>query len=259
MVLPEGRLRLRARHYVGGTLVATLALLLATVWSAIKIEYRGAMSEGRDAQVSFVSTEEQVDILWDKVSALDSDAMAYGMQRLIERIAYTDFLGHTMAFVPRMRAHEDGELWTLAVTHVFIPRALFPDKAALESDTRRTERYTGMAVGHGDHATSISLGAPAESYVDFGVPGMLVPALLFGLIAGLAYAWLLASSSSLIDRGLAVALILPLATVENGPAKLLGGTVGAIVIAIALRPLLHRWLKRRGVASGGTVSAAQHT
>ena len=244
LALPEGRLQLRMRHYAGATAVAAMAVFCAVVWSAIKIEYRGAMSAGKDTQLVVVSTEEQVDALVTLVSDLESADLDRGSQLLIDRIAYTDYFAHTLAFVPRFRAHEEGRIWTAALSHVLMPRAFFPDKAALESDSVRADRFTGLNIAHGDRGTSIALGTPAESYVDFGTPGLLFPALLFGLFVGLIYAWSLAGSVGLLDRGLGVALVLSMATVENGPAKMLGGTLSAFVVALMLRPLLRSWLLR---------------
>lgn len=255
LALSEGRMRLRGRHYLGGLAVAALALLLATGWTAIKVEYRAAISGGTNTQVVYVGFVEQAGILFDLVTELDAAALGDGADQLIDRIAYVDFFADTMTFVPRIRRHEEGQLWLAAISHVLMPRAFFPDKAPLEPDTVRAERYTGLWLTQPGAATSIALGAPAESYVDFGVPGMLMPALLFGLFAGFVYAWSLAGSSALIDRGLAVALVLLLANVENSPAKLLGGFLSTFVIALLLRPVLRRWLAREAPAASAVQAA----
>jgi hypothetical protein len=248
LALPEGRLRLQRRHYLSGAAVAVVAISLAIVWTAIKSDYRAAISGGRNWQVVSLPVEEQFDILSDLIGELDVATLSDAGEQLAMRIGYTDYFGYTIAFVPRAEAHEDGRLWLDALGHVLMPRAFFPSKPALESDSDRVERYTGLQLS-GDSGTSIALGAPAETYVDFGVPYMLIPALLFGAFAGFAYAWSIAGSSSLIDRGLAVALILPLATIENSPAKLLGSTLAGFLIAVLLRPILRRWLARESPAT----------
>ena len=218
-------------------------------WTAIKVEYRDAISRGSNTQVVSVGALQQAGILLDLVGELDGAALGDGADQLIDRIAYVDFFAQTMTFVPRIRRHEEGRLWMAAISHVLMPRAFFPGKAPLEPDTIRTERYTGLWLSGPGGGTSIALGTPAESYVDFGVPGMLMPALLFGMLAGFAYAWSIAGSSALIDRGLAVAVGLQLANVENSPAKLLGGFLSTFVIAVLLRPVLRRWLAREAPAT----------
>jgi len=255
LALSEGRMRLRGQHYLGGVAVAALAVLLAVGWTAIKVEYRAAISGGSNTQVVSVGVVEQAGILFDLVTGIDAEALGDGADQLIDRIAYVDFFAQTMTFVPRIRRHEDGRLWLAAVNHVLMPRAFFPDKAPLEPDTTRAERYTGLWLSQAGGGTSIALGAPAESYVDFGVPGMLMPALLFGIFAGFTYAWSIAGSSALIDRGIAVALILLMSSVENSPAKMLGGLLSTFVIALLVRPVLRRWLAREAPASSPVPAA----
>lgn len=256
VALSEGRLRLRPRHYVGGAAVAALVVMLAITWTAIKGEYRAALSEGSEGQVATLGVGDRAGVLYHLLIELDGRAMGDATDQMIDRIAYTDFFAQTMTFVPYMRAHEDGRLWFTAFAHVVMPRALFPNKPELEPDTLRVERYTGEDMSNANTGTSIALGAPAETYVDFGVPWMLVPALLFGMFAGFCYAWAIAGSSALIDRGLAVAMIILLATVENGPSKLLGGSLSTFVLALGVRPLVRRWLSRKPAAQAAPAAYA---
>jgi hypothetical protein len=48
-------------------------------------------------------------------------------------------------------------------------------------------KYAGVWVAGTDQGTSIAFGYVAESYVDFGVPTMFLPILVWGVFVGAAY------------------------------------------------------------------------
>jgi hypothetical protein len=93
--------------------------------------------------------------------------------------------------VPLVLPHTDGAILKQAILHALEPRILFPDKAALRSDSVMVQRYSGIPVAGPQENTSIAFGYAAEGYLDFGVPGMFLPVLLWGVFLGAAYAWFL--------------------------------------------------------------------
>ena len=74
-----------------------------------------------------------------------------------------------------------------ALRHIVTPRILFPDKGLVASDSEMVRKYSGVFVASTEEGTSIAFGYAAESYVDFGLPWMFVPSILFGIVMGLAY------------------------------------------------------------------------
>ena len=60
---------------------------------------------------------------------------------------------------------------------------------AINSEAVR--KYCGIWVAGAESDTSIAFGYIAESYVDFGIPGMFLPIWLYGMAMGAGYAWLL--------------------------------------------------------------------
>jgi hypothetical protein len=74
-----------------------------------------------------------------------------------------------------------------ALAHVFMPRVLFPDKPGLPSDSDMVRHYAGVWVAGAEQGTSIAFGYVAESYVDFGLPFMFLPMIVWGVFVGLAY------------------------------------------------------------------------
>jgi hypothetical protein len=77
-------------------------------------------------------------------------------------------------------------MWS-ALMHLVTPRILFPEKETLPSDSEMVRKFSGIFVAGTEQNTSIAFGYAAESYVDFGIPLMFLPSLLFGTAMGLVY------------------------------------------------------------------------
>jgi hypothetical protein len=110
-------------------------------------------------------------------------------------------------------------------------------------------KYAGLNVAGEESGTSIAFGYAAESYVDYGLPWMFIPVLIFGFLVGIAYqVWL----SVIRHRELAIALCtvmfwLTLYLFERSWVKTLGGTVTLMVYLGGLTYLIDQWLlARRG-------------
>ena len=71
-----------------------------------------------------------------------------------------------------------------------------------------------------------------ESYIDFGVPGMFIPIVLFGMAVGFGYAHLVRSTKPRIfGIGLGTSLLLTsVLFLESSNAKMLGGFVSSFLV-----------------------------
>jgi hypothetical protein len=226
--------RLSMRQVLGIVATAVLTIYLGILWSAIKGEYRRVLNQGAQDQVVRVHASEQVEALQHVIGNIDQSRFDLATEGFVDRIAYVTYFAHTMDFVPRVRPHEDGRIWMAAVEHVLLPRLLFWDKAPLESDTVVAERYTGLELG-AHRGTSISIGLPAESYVDFGFPMMLIPALILGLIHGFAYRILLGRRAHApYGEGFAAAFSIPFMVVELSAANTLGAFLTLSIVATGI-------------------------
>ena len=228
--------RLRARQALGFALVGVFALYLGTLWSAIKMDYRDTLNEGTGKQVTTISRGEQVRALLDLLGTVDAEVLEVGLDNFVERFAYVEQFARVLDYVPAMVGHADGELHAAALRHVLMPRLFFPNKPALVSDTEMAERYTGHMLVYEGRATSISVGTPADGYIDYGYSGMHLSALLLGLLVGLSYRFVLTlkGQHQALASSLAVALVLPLSTVEQTVVKLVGGMLTRVILVVLL-------------------------
>jgi hypothetical protein len=170
-----------------------------------------------------------------------------GLEETLSRVAYTDFFGSAIKYVPETIEHTGGKLWGEAILHPLMPRILFRNKPAI-NDSDRTNTYTGVRVAGEKEGTSISIGYVGESYIDFGRFGMFIAIFLWGLFIGLCY-WIIRTRAPTPLLGTALASSLLLTTVlylENSNIKMSGSLVAStlvtwVLMTVFARPLW-RWL-----------------
>jgi len=126
-----------------------------------------------------------------------SSSFSAGLESLIHRLSYVEFLALAMKQVPEYIPHEEGNLLKNALEHVLKPRFLFPDKKPIY-DSELTSKYTGIQFAGAEQGTSFSLGTVAESYVDFGRVYMFIPILLFGFWIGWLYRYFIVNGYNII-------------------------------------------------------------
>lgn len=220
-----------------------IIMSVAIFWSSIKSEYRDFLNQGTGAQVILVPIDERISFLGDAAFNFGIDDAQRGFDLLVARHGYIEFLAQTMRFVPYGRPHENGALTQAVVSHIAMPRILFPGKPPLPSDTEVMAKYTGQSMLWGSN-TSISLGHLAELYIDFGYFGGLFGMMVIGLIVGGFFRVLVGhrGSSDLMKAGLCVMASLPLAYFGTAYVKLIGGLVFTSLIAIAFQVFALRYL-----------------
>lgn len=168
-----------------GSLVSAM-LVLGVLWMGIRGTYRAELDDGR-------LTSSRTERL-DRVGALSSewfganiDRMTEDLDRLVGRMWVIYYPALAVSRVPSVLPHTDGRIMLDALKHLVTPRILFPGKGALLSDSEMVRTYSGVYVAGAEQNTTIAFGYAAESYVDFGIPLMFLPAFLFGVFMGVAY------------------------------------------------------------------------
>jgi hypothetical protein len=226
--------KLNFRTFAALVVTAVFALVLSAFWSAIKTDYREFLNQGSSAQEVLVPLEERVGFLVDRVSEADAETFSRGFDLLLKRMAYVEFFGATLTFVPDGRPHESGAMTAAAISHIFLPRLLFPDKAPLPDDTAVTVAYTGLPMTLRT-GVSISIGYAGELYIDFGVFGMMACMGMLGFFYGWASQFLQRHfSSALIAYGATIPLLMPGFLFETSLPKVLGAVCTSFVILLLM-------------------------
>ena len=250
----SARPKLDIRSMIAGFAVCSAVLVLSAFWSAIKTDYREFVSQGSYQQVVAVSLGDRISFLTDRIQGVDLDMMSRGVDVLVQRLGYIDFLSATMSNVPSCLPFQDGAQIGAALMHVLQPRLFFPDKPPLESDSELVIKYVGgrFATRESSSAgTSVSLGYLAELYIDFGPLGALVGMFIFGLVFGRSYRFVCSATSlpTIVTFGLGVMLAMSVIQFEEALVKLVGGFLTTLIVILVLRrfvlPTLMNWLTQR--------------
>lgn len=227
----------RTYTYVNYALFGLLVVLLFNlmiVWQYVKPEYRSYLSGGESAQVVTVSKTDALEKLYELTSNAKNLKYEDGITNLLDRLTYIDIFSASTSYVPLNRPHEHGRLWLDAIKRILMPRIFFPEKTVID-DTEKTITYTGVGFAGANSGTSISLGYVTESYIDFGFPGMLIPLLLWGVVIGLSYKFILLKSHNRIwGFAFLVPFIFQINLFETALDKLVGSFFAFFLIYLFL-------------------------
>jgi hypothetical protein len=234
------------RHWLFAAVLATVLAASSLIW----ISVRGQLRQEIDEEVLSASRIERFDRARTLSSGLfEQSASDYSdaTNTLVDRLWAIKYPGMAVDRVPFVVPHTDGQIMRDALVHVVTPRFLYPDKPDLVSDSELVRKYAGVQVAGTESNTSIAFGYLAESYVDYGLPWMFIPVIIFGILMGITYQlWM----SIIQHRDLAVALTtvmywLSLYLFERSWAKTLGLTITLMVYLGGLVYLVDQWLLMR--------------
>jgi hypothetical protein len=242
----------RFGHWLGLSAVSLLLVGLATLWIGVRQDYRQDFYEDEMFEESRSRRMERMNTLARQWMNRDRQEFLWDFDFLVDRVWAIYYPALALARVPADQPHTDGELIMVALRHIFQPRVLFPNKPNPPSESSYVRRFSGVWVAGEETDTSIAFGYAGESYVDFGIPGMFAPVLLWGLFLGIAFQALFVL---IRHRELAI----PLATVifwlsvylfERSWLKWMGLTGTMLIYLGAATYLLDRWLCQRYVIRG---------
>lgn len=253
--------RFTARRVLTVGVLVAFTLVLAAFWTAVKTDYRSYVNGGKAAQVVEVGYIDSLRKLVELSRNLDSETLLLATGLFLNRFSYVEYFGATLLHVPTQVSHTNGELWLDAMTRPFMPRLFFPDKALI-IDSDRTTKYSGITVSGFDEGTSISIGYMGESYIDFGMAGMMLVIFAFGLSLGRVYRWLVngVRSRGLLGISLAAAILIQTSLLESSITSLFGGFVATLLVAWLflhlIAPRYLGWMLAYPVQSGFGVASA---
>ncbi|MEN9949774.1 MAG: hypothetical protein RLY85_526 [Bacteroidota bacterium] len=195
--------KLSFRSYLLISSVLIFTLFISVIWTYSKGEYRRYLTGGERTQIivqqdQLGNLRKFMEIARDDFSPKNfNSSFASGLENLIHRVSYVEFLGLSIKQVPAYIPYEEGALLKSSFEHVLKPRFLFPDKKAI-FDSELTSKYTGIQFAGAELGTSFSLGTVAEAYVDFGRYYMFIPILFFGLWIGWLYRYFIVNAYNMV-------------------------------------------------------------
>jgi len=232
----------RAKHWFAMAVITVVMGTVGVLWIGI----RGTQRETSEARESTSITDKLSftgSLAQDWFSGSNFDKLL-AVDDFVDRMWDVYYPALALARVPALLPHTDGAMMMTAVTHVLTPRILVPDKADLESDSLQVRRYSGIWVAGPEQGTTISFGYPIQGYIDYGMPGLFLPVLLFAIFMGAAYRFLL---RIIYHRELGVAVVtvifwMSLYAANKSWPRLLGLALTMIVYLGGFTMLVDRFL-----------------
>ncbi len=178
--------RRNVRHWVSVGTLTIAATTLGVIWIGIRADYR-ARYVTDDAFAT--SRSQRIDALKTSVNAWmaqSSRELWDNIDNFVDRMWPIYYPALAVERVPSVLPHTNGTLMADTLRFVFEPRLFFPDKPEVMSDSQMVRKYAGVMVAGDEVNTDIAFGYAAESYIDYGVPGMFVPSFVWGLFIGVA-------------------------------------------------------------------------
>lgn len=193
----------RVEHWAATAGFGVVIVFCGLLWTGVKGEYRSEYhtAEFEDSRIARLERVSELSSEWISSSI---ETKAETMDKLVDRLWAVYYPALALQNVPANVSHTDGQILLDALEHIARPRFFFPDKKGLMSDSDKVRTYAGIWVAGPESGTSIAFGYVAESYVDFGVPYMFAPILVWGVIVGFLYEFFL---RTIRRRELAIAFV----------------------------------------------------
>lgn len=192
----------RATNWLALVVVGSVMMMTGVLWIGIRSPLRA------DAEnIARLSLMQRLDVttsLAQAWAAGNSETKMDAVDGFVDRMWDVYYPALALARVPQQVPHTDGAIMTTALQHVLTPRILVPDKQDVESDSLQVRRFAGVNVAGPEQGTTISFGYPIQSYIDYGIPGLFVPVLLYAIFMGCAYRFFL---RMLVHREISVAVV----------------------------------------------------
>ncbi len=187
LALLEAFDRRKLSHWLIAAGIAASLGITSLVWTGIKGDFREAQDQDVALAASREHKVELVEQLAGEWFARGRPAVQASVRKTVDRLWQVYYPSFALKRVPREVAHTGGTFLLNAIVHVVTPRFFFADKDDLMSDSDKVRRYSGLNVAGAERNTSIAFGYVAESYVDFGMPLLLLPILGLGFAVGWAF------------------------------------------------------------------------
>lgn len=219
----------RFGHWFAAGVLAVAVIVGGVLWIGIRGELRGDLLSG--VQVSTMQRIGRLTELSARWFNSDRWEQRMTLDILVERLWDVYYPALALERVPSVIPHQDGAQLSAALQHIFAPRILFPDKPPLPNESEMVRRYAGVRVAGEEQGTTIAFGYTIESYIDYGVPMMLMPVFAYGIVMGAAFGMLRRTikNSELAIAALTTIFLLALHGYNQAWARMLGNSVTLVV------------------------------
>lgn len=228
-----------------------LALLAAAFFQVGKSEYRKTYWNGGGAIVSSApkgflggaafwfsqSYSQWRDAL---TSPMGDGAVPKLLSKLGNRTSLYTQTANVVELTPEIIPYQGGKLYSYLFVS-WIPRFLWPGKPSM-SEANQFYQRVYLGANERDLETSIAVGFLAESYITYGIPGLVAIMFLVGCLLSVLQSVCLRSDSGSFLHAIGLVLLLHFIQVESQMAQMLSNVLQIIIISLLVFfPVLRRF------------------
>jgi hypothetical protein len=214
-----------------------LAAGLALVLRGGAMEFR-SLSEQHPHLVAEGRLERAAMFIQLSVDELERDGGRRSLETITDRLAQVALLGHVVDSTPLAVPYWNGSSY-VSLPQSLVPRALWPDKPVKDLGQRFAHRYA--IIDPSDRTTSINFPQLIEMYCNFGIPGVFLGMLLFGILVRSLIERLYRAGVGPIATLLGAVWLGGLTSVESDLSLVLGAMLQQ---AVLIGPLLY-WVREQ--------------
>jgi hypothetical protein len=228
--------RINFKLSVRGAIVVFLLFYIAVVWTVIKGDYRQFLNEGSGQQVVNVSQEQAFNKLSDLLATVNKETVNEGIGSFFYRMQYVYHLAKAIDMVPENIPFQHGALWRETVEFTTVPRMFNPNKGTYDASIKAS-KFTGIHYLGGAQGVSYSLGYFADSYVDFGFPGMFIVLAIIAFIWAKVYRFFLLKSTGniVVNYAIVTAFFIQFSFFEMDGTFMFGRLFTSFVVFLVLK------------------------
>ena len=152
----------RAQHWAFASLMALALAGTALFWMGVRGELRQDFAEVElfaESRALRLNRIQQLFAEWRR-NMDDTQELMWDVDYLVDRLWVVYYPALAMSRVPAVLPHTDGSILAGALLHISMPRALFPDKPELPSDSDMVRKYSGIWVAGAEQDTRSPSGMP---------------------------------------------------------------------------------------------------
>ena len=229
-------------------LVLLLVVIFTLFFQVSKQEFRKAYWTN-DTQTSKVDrvrfwTETSLGMWQEALSDPSGEALARAINSSLSRVSLLTQTANVVDLTPSIVPYQGTHLYSyLAVT--WVPRALWPDKPSINEANQFYQVAYGLNTDEELESVSIGVGVMTESYISFGLYGVVGIMFLMGVFYDVYARMFFLNTSGLLMTSIGIALLPQMMSIESQMAAYLGGVVQQVAFTILLFIPMVRWKQRR--------------
>jgi hypothetical protein len=167
----------------------------------------------------------------EALNSTGTDSTGQLSSESLERTSLLPQVAHVLDVTPSQIPFQGGQTYSYMAVSL-IPRFVWPDKPSVSDANRYYQLAFGLSTVKDVDGVNIGAGCLAESYINFGWPGVICIMFAIGIVLGIYERSFLARDSSNLFLAIGVTLLPGVLGIESQMSAYLGGVIQTVLLTI---------------------------